>query len=176
MVGRTPEYLGKKIQAYEVKMAMVSLLVLCLSTLGFTAWAAVSEWGKARSEQHRTPRIERDPVRVQFRYGQQWQRLRGSDGKHALVQYDAWVRHAHWAIPDDCAHYGASRVTRAEEDFRAQHRDVPGLRRHIHRVADRHSAVGRRAEFPPGAGVGSNCGALPEFAGETVLKSDSRIP
>ena len=47
MVGRTPEYLGKKIQAYEVQMAMLSLLVLCLSILGFTAWAAVSEWGKA---------------------------------------------------------------------------------------------------------------------------------
>ncbi len=47
MVGRTPEYLGKKIQSYEVKMAMLSLLVLCLSILGFTAWASVSEWGKA---------------------------------------------------------------------------------------------------------------------------------
>jgi len=47
MVGRTPEYLGKKIHSYEVKMAMLSLLVLCLSILGFTAWAAVSEWGKA---------------------------------------------------------------------------------------------------------------------------------
>ena len=29
MVGRTPEYLGKKIQSYDVKMAMLSLLVLC---------------------------------------------------------------------------------------------------------------------------------------------------
>lgn len=47
MVGRTPEYLGKKIQAFEVKMAMLSLLVLCLSILGFSAWASVSEWGKA---------------------------------------------------------------------------------------------------------------------------------
>jgi K+-transporting ATPase ATPase A chain len=47
MVGRTPEYLGKKIQSYEVKMAMLSLLVLCLSILGFSAWASVSEWGKA---------------------------------------------------------------------------------------------------------------------------------
>jgi K+-transporting ATPase ATPase A chain len=47
MVGRTPEYLGKKIQAFEVKMAMLSLLVLCSSILGFSAWAAVSEWGKA---------------------------------------------------------------------------------------------------------------------------------
>ena len=45
MVGRTPEYLGKKIQAYEVKMAMLALLILCLSILGFTAWAAVNPWG-----------------------------------------------------------------------------------------------------------------------------------
>ncbi len=47
MVGRTPEYLGKKIHAYDVKMAMLSLLVLTLSILGFTAWAAVSPWGLA---------------------------------------------------------------------------------------------------------------------------------
>lgn len=47
MVGRTPEYLGKKIQAKEVKLAMLTLLVLTLSILGFTAWACVSDWGIA---------------------------------------------------------------------------------------------------------------------------------
>jgi len=47
MIGRTPEYLGKKIQAYEVKMAMLVILVLAVSILGFSAWASVSEWGKA---------------------------------------------------------------------------------------------------------------------------------
>jgi K+-transporting ATPase ATPase A chain len=47
MVGRTPEYLGKKIQAKEVKLAMLTLLVLTLSILGFTAWASVSDWGLA---------------------------------------------------------------------------------------------------------------------------------
>jgi K+-transporting ATPase ATPase A chain len=47
MVGRTPEYLGKKVEAYEVKMAMLALLVLAVSTLGFAAWAAVSSWGLA---------------------------------------------------------------------------------------------------------------------------------
>ncbi len=47
MVGRTPEYLGKKIGAYEVKMAMLALLVLTLSILGFSAWALVSQWGVA---------------------------------------------------------------------------------------------------------------------------------
>jgi K+-transporting ATPase ATPase A chain len=47
MVGRTPEYLGRKIQAFEVKMAMLSLLVLCLPILGFSAWAAASAWGRS---------------------------------------------------------------------------------------------------------------------------------
>jgi K+-transporting ATPase ATPase A chain len=47
MVGRTPEYLGKKIQSFEVKMSMLALLVLALSILGFAAWASVSAWGLA---------------------------------------------------------------------------------------------------------------------------------
>jgi potassium-transporting ATPase potassium-binding subunit len=47
MVGRTPEYLGKKIQSFEVKMAMLALLVLAVDILGFAAWAAVSPWGLA---------------------------------------------------------------------------------------------------------------------------------
>jgi len=47
MVGRTPEYFGKKIQSYEVKMAMLALLVLSVSTLGFSAWASAGKWGPA---------------------------------------------------------------------------------------------------------------------------------
>ncbi len=45
MVGRTPEYLGKKIESFDVKMAMLALLVLAVSILGFAAWASVSKWG-----------------------------------------------------------------------------------------------------------------------------------
>ncbi|MBN8871596.1 MAG: potassium-transporting ATPase subunit KdpA [Rhodospirillales bacterium] len=41
MVGRTPEYLGKKLEAKEVKMAMLAILCLPLSILGFTALAVV---------------------------------------------------------------------------------------------------------------------------------------
>jgi potassium-transporting ATPase potassium-binding subunit len=42
MVGRTPEYIGKKIEAKEVKMAMLAILVLPLMYLGWTAVAAVN--------------------------------------------------------------------------------------------------------------------------------------
>ena len=45
MVGRTPEYLGKKLEAKEVKMAMLAILILPLSILGFTALAVVIQPG-----------------------------------------------------------------------------------------------------------------------------------
>jgi len=41
MVGRTPEYVGKKIEAKEVKMAMLAILILPLMYLGWTAAAVV---------------------------------------------------------------------------------------------------------------------------------------
>jgi potassium-transporting ATPase potassium-binding subunit len=47
MVGRTPEYLGKKIEAYDVKLVMLVLMVLSATILGFTACAAVAPWGQA---------------------------------------------------------------------------------------------------------------------------------
>jgi potassium-transporting ATPase potassium-binding subunit len=45
MVGRTPEYLGKKIEAKEVKMAMLAVLILPTAILGFSAIAAVIPQG-----------------------------------------------------------------------------------------------------------------------------------
>jgi K+-transporting ATPase ATPase A chain len=46
MVGRTPEYLCKKIEQKEVKMAMLSVLVAALSILGFSAWGSVAHFPK----------------------------------------------------------------------------------------------------------------------------------
>jgi K+-transporting ATPase ATPase A chain len=45
MVGRTPEYLGKKIESYDVKLCVIAILALIFDILGFTAWAVVSSWG-----------------------------------------------------------------------------------------------------------------------------------
>ena len=45
MVGRTPEYLGKKIEAYDVKMAMLVVLVFPLVILAFAAISAVNGFG-----------------------------------------------------------------------------------------------------------------------------------
>jgi K+-transporting ATPase ATPase A chain len=47
MVGRTPEYLGKKIESYDVKACALAVLLLIFDIMVFTAWAVVSKWGLA---------------------------------------------------------------------------------------------------------------------------------
>jgi K+-transporting ATPase ATPase A chain len=47
MVGRTPEYLGRKIQAFDVQMASVAILCQAFGTLVLTAVAASTAWGAA---------------------------------------------------------------------------------------------------------------------------------
>jgi K+-transporting ATPase ATPase A chain len=48
MVGRTPEYLGKKIEAKDVKMAMLYVLVFALSILVLSAWSSVASYGASK--------------------------------------------------------------------------------------------------------------------------------
>jgi len=52
MVGRTPEFLGKKIEPYDVKMASLVILILSACILGFSAWACMSKWGPPDSVTH----------------------------------------------------------------------------------------------------------------------------
>ena len=46
MVGRTPEYIGKKIEARDVKYAALAILILPATILGFTAWAVLAARGQ----------------------------------------------------------------------------------------------------------------------------------
>ncbi len=89
MVGRTPEYLGKKIEAYEVKMAALVLLVPCLVVLLGTAVAVMVPAATAQRRQSRRARLLGDPVRVLVGRQQQRQRLRGPVGQHAVLQHRA---------------------------------------------------------------------------------------
>jgi K+-transporting ATPase ATPase A chain len=45
MVGRTPEYLGKKIESFDIQVAALAILVPIVFLLGFTAMAASTDWG-----------------------------------------------------------------------------------------------------------------------------------
>ncbi len=75
MVGRTPEYIGKKIEQKEVKMAMLAVIATAFSILVFTALSSVLDVPGARvlestrrrdrqHEQQRSAWIERNSVRL----------------------------------------------------------------------------------------------------------------
>jgi K+-transporting ATPase ATPase A chain len=69
MVGRTPEYLGKKIQSFEVKMAMLALLILCHDHSRLFRLGGGQSMGIGRVEQQRPARPERNSLRLFFRTG-----------------------------------------------------------------------------------------------------------
>ncbi len=87
MVGRTPEYLGKKIEAYDVKMAMLVALVFPLVILAFTGISAVHGFGTSSIGNPGPHGFTRDAVRVCLGRGQQRFGLRRAYGQHALVQH-----------------------------------------------------------------------------------------
>ena len=100
MVGRTPEYLGKKIEQKEVKMAMLAVIATAFSILVFSG----AQLGDSLSRQRATgirqgaaianlnnsgPHgFERDSLRLRQRHRQQRQRIRRHQREHALVQPD----------------------------------------------------------------------------------------
>ncbi len=95
MVGRTPEYLGKKIEAREVKMAMLAILILPLMILGFTAIAVVCPPACRSHEQRRPARLQRGALCLTSQTRQQRLRLRRAFRQHALLQPDRRRRDAH---------------------------------------------------------------------------------
>ena len=112
MVGRTPEYLGKKIEAYEMKMAALVLLVPCSWCCSARRSRSCVPAATAQRRQSRAARLLRDPVRVLVGRQQQRQRLRRALGEHALLQPRA--RHRDVA------------VALLADDSGARHRRQPG--------------------------------------------------
>ena len=109
MVGRTPEYIGKKIQQKEVKMALFAILATSFLILVFSGISIVAPFAKGatgtpgrgdrESEQRRPARVERDAVRLHERDGEQRQRVRRHHRQHAVVRPDPRPRHAVRPLP-----------------------------------------------------------------------------
>ena len=93
MVGRTPEYLGKKIESYDVKVSAHRRADPHLRHHGFHGVGGGQPMGSRRPEQRGAARVQRDHLRVLFRHGQQRKRLRGTHRQHLLVQHDPGDRH-----------------------------------------------------------------------------------
>ncbi len=84
MVGRTPEYLGKKIEAREMKAVMAALLVFPLLHPRLDAPSARShELRHGHAEQRRPARLLRDPLRLHLGRGEQRLGVRRAGREHA---------------------------------------------------------------------------------------------
>jgi K+-transporting ATPase ATPase A chain len=95
MVGRTPEYLGKKIEAREVKSRMLAILVLPLAILGFTARCACPAAGRGVDPGNAGPHgFSEILYALHVGGGQQRLGLRGLHRQHALLQHHARHRDA----------------------------------------------------------------------------------
>ena len=169
MVGRTPEYLGKKIQSYDVKMAMLALLVLAISILGFAAWASVSKWGLAglnNSGPHGLSEILYAYSSANGNNGSAFAGLSANTPWYNTTLGLAMLIGRFLMIVPIMALAGSL----GQKKHRSPQRgDLPSLRLHLCRPADRHRAVDRRAELPARADSRPRRRALPDRPGEAVL-------
>ena len=123
MVGRTPEYLGKKIQAREVQMAMLYVLIFPAAILTLTAISVLVKPGLAGLNNAGPHGLVRDPLRLHVDHGQQRQRVRRAHRQHLLLQHRcSALATLDRPLRDDRADARARRLPRREEDRAARRR------------------------------------------------------
>ena len=123
MVGRTPEYLGKKIETYEMKMASLVVLIPPIMVLLGTALAVSLARARGARAEPRSPRLQRDPVRLLLRSQQQRQRLRRPGHQHPVLQHGPGDRHAGGTLLAGHPDAGHSRLAGGQEEGAAKRRD-----------------------------------------------------
>ena len=89
MVGRTPEFLGKKIQAAEMKLVVLYILAAPVAVLVFSAVSVAAGLGQVIDPQRRTTRAHRGRLRVHLRGQQQRLGVRRPQRRDRLVHDDA---------------------------------------------------------------------------------------
>ena len=150
MVGRTPEYLGKKIEAYDVKMAMLVSLVFPLIILTLAAISMVKGFGTASISNpgpHGLSQILYAFVSVG---GKQRLGIWRTHRQHALVRRRNGDYHVGRPLLHDHPHAGDRRQSRAEEICAAIAGHVSGHHAAVHVPVDQRHSDSRRADIFPG--------------------------
>ena len=151
MVGRTPEYLGKKIETREMKLAMLAVLIYPLSVLGFTGASVLLADRAQQYEQQRAARPVRGDLRLCVGQRQQRLRLRRPERQHALVQHDARPRDAARPLRLCHSRFGLGRIAGREEEDSGFGRHLPDRRAAVCRPLGRRHRDSLPAAIFPGA-------------------------
>ena len=135
MVGRTPEYLGKKIEAYDVKMAMLVTLVFPLIILVLTGISSVEGFGTSSISNAGPHGLTQILYAFTSIGREQWFRVRRNERQHALVQHRGRDDDAGGTILHDHSHAGDCRQSGEEENGAGFGGYVPGDDAPVYRSA-----------------------------------------
>ena len=127
MVGRTPEYLGKKIESYDVKMSMLYVLIFPLIILSLTAVFVLSPTIGLSSLTNQGPH---GLTEILYAFtsgaGNNGSAFAGPERQHLVVQRGAGLGHARRAASHDDSGAGPGRQPGAEEERASLARNLPG--------------------------------------------------
>ncbi len=150
MVGRTPEYLGKKIEAYDVKMAMLVTLVFPLIILVLAGISSVEGFRHLQHQQRRPARPYANALCVHVDGGKQWFGVWRIERKHSLVQPGWRGNHVGRAFFHDHPHAGDCGKSCKKEICSAIAGHVSGNHSVVQRFAGRRDSHRRRTDIFPG--------------------------
>ena len=151
MVGRTPEYVGKKIEAKEVKMAMLAILILPLMYLGWTAVAVVIPPAVASMANPGPHGFTEVLYAYTSQTGNNGSAFAGLTGNTLFYNHHRRHRDVRRPLLDDHPGHGDRRLARREEIGAAVGRHVPDHGRPVRRPRRRRDRDHRRPHLLPGA-------------------------
>ena len=174
MVGRTPEYLGKKIEQKEMKMAAIAILILPLSILGFSAIAAVIPPGVNAIYNPGPHGLSEMLYAFSSMTGNNGSAFAGLGTTTVgtllhLLQLGGRVRHADRTLRVPDPRHGAGRLDGRQEDGARRTRDLPDHDAALLRPASRCDSHRRRADILPGVCAGADRRAAVDDGGQVVL-------
>ena len=150
MVGRTPEWLGKKIEAREIKLAALGALFVPTMVLALTALAVVTKGGLASIYNPGAHGFTRVALRLHLAVEQQRQRVRGLR-RDELLRELRRNRDVPRALRAAAGGARDRRLARGEEDRPRLRRHVPHRRPDVRRPARRRDRADGRPDDLPGA-------------------------
>ncbi len=145
MVGRTPEYLGKKIEAYEMKMASLVVLIPSVRRAGVDCPGGGRGTGPQDDLQPGRPRFLRGALRLHVAGQQQRQRLRRPGRQQPVLQHHRRHRHALRPLLAGHSDAGDRRVAGEEEAGAGRAGDAAHAHASLRRVPDRRGRAGGSA-------------------------------
>ena len=147
MIGRTPEFLGKKIEAREIKLVMLAVMAHPISILGFTALAAV--WPDTMASL--TNRGPHGFSEVLYAYASgtanNGSAFAGLNAEHAVLQHHHRPGHAGGPISDAAAHAGPGRQPGGQAHRACGAGHLPDGHAAVHGAAGLRGGRGRRADL-----------------------------